>query len=181
MEDTQTLSPQESARQAMIAAGVSPDITVQADYFGFEETFRVMLPDGQSWIEHKSFNEGARRKYLNAANREVTVERTTGDARMKVASGDERYNLLTTAICNWNLVRAHKTTGIPEPITCSDTNIRTFLESANPRIVDIIEKDVRDKNPWLSAEVTVEGIDEQIAELQKLRDRKVAEQEGKAS
>jgi hypothetical protein len=100
---------------------------------------------------------------------------------MKVASGDERYNLLLTAIKGWSLVTAHKTTGELQPIEFNETNLRKFLDSSNPKIIDIIEKDVREHNPWLMAEITVEGIDEQIAELQKLRERKVAEAEGKAS
>jgi hypothetical protein len=165
----------------MVAAGVNPDISVQADYFGFSEVYTVTLPDGVSWVQHRSFNEGDRRQYLNKANREVTVERVSGDAKMKVASGDERYNLLLTAIKGWSLVTAHKTTGELQPIEFNETNLRKFLDSSNPKIIDIIEKDVREHNPWLMAEITVEGIDEQIAELQKLRERKVAEAEGKAS
>lgn len=170
---------QERTMQAMRDAGVATEEHTQADYFGFEEIHRVMLPDGKSYIEHKTLNEGARRKYMNRVNREVRLQKS-GDAYMKMATGDERHALLEEAICGWNLVRADKN-GELKPLAFTQANRNAFLEAAPPEIIDRIEKDIRDKNPWLVADVTIEDIDEQIAELQELREKKVAEAEGKES
>src|SRR5690606_12174048 len=80
----------EQAEAAMRAAGQPDSTPVQADYFAFDKTEKVMLPDGVSWVEVKVLNEGARRKYLNEVNKEVRLQRATGDAVMRLASGDER-------------------------------------------------------------------------------------------
>jgi hypothetical protein len=139
----------------------------------------VELPDGESWIEHQVLNEGARRKYMNETNREVRLQKT-GDAFMKMATGDERHALLESSIVGWNLVRADKT-GEIKVLSYNPQNLRSFLTAAPPAIIDLIEKDIRDKNPWLVGDVTIEDIDQQIEELQDLREKKVEEAEGKGS
>jgi len=169
----------ERMRDEMKAAGLSTEEHIQVDYFGFDEVHRVMLDDGVSYIEHRTLTEGARRKYMNTVNREVRLQKS-GDAFMKMATGDERHALLESAIVGWNLVRASKD-GVLSPITFSPGALKQFLDKAPPGVVDRIEKDIRDKNPWLVGDVTIEDIDEQIAELNELREKKVQEAEGKES
>jgi hypothetical protein len=169
----------ERMQAEMRAAGVSTEEHLQVDYFGFDQVHRVILDDGRSFIEHQTLNEGARRKYMNQVNREVRLQKS-GDAFMKMATGDERHALLESAIVGWNLVRANKD-GVVSPITFSPGSLKQFLDKAPPAIIDRIEKDIRDKNPWLVGDVTIEDIDEQIAELNELRDKKVQEAEGKES
>ena len=164
-----------TAEDRMREAGVSPDTPVQVDYFGFSETHTVYLPDGKSYLQHQTLNEGSRRKYLNEVNREVKLQKTTGDAIMKVQSGSERMSLLKAALTGWNLQRNG------DPIAFNPRNVEEFLTVANPKIIDIIEKDVRLKNPWLMAELTLEDIDQQIDELQEMRAKKMEEDEGKES
>lgn len=149
--------------------------SVQEDYFGFEIRHRVKLPDGRSWIEHKEFNEGERRKYLNAVNRDVVIQRKTGDARMRMAPGDERYELLVTAIVGWNLVRAG------QPIPFSRKALQEFLEKTNPKIVDLVEKEVRKANPWLMAEMSADDIRKEIANLEEMLEAKVKEEAAEES
>ena len=40
------------------------------------------------------------------------------------------------------------------PINFTAQNLTKFLESAPPKVIDVIEKDVREKNPWLLGDVT---------------------------
>lgn len=165
--------------QEMEAQGVSTTTPVQADYFGFEETHQVMLPDGVSWIQHKTMTEGDRRQYLDKVNREVRLLKTSGDAVMKMQAGQERHVLLTAAIVGWNLTRG----GQPVPFSKGSpgANLEQFLDKADPKLIDLIEKDIRKHNPWLMADLSVEDIDKQIEELQEMRDIKIKEQEGNAS
>lgn len=181
--DADTLQDEHDQRTLanMAAEGQPTSTPVQMDYFGFTEVHRIMLPDGVSWVEHTALNEGARREYLNKANREVRLQRVTGDAILKMASGDERFSLLKSAITNWNLARFNPKTSQVETLGFSARNLEDFLNTTDPKLIDKIEKDVREKNPWLTADVTVEDIDTQIEELQKLRETKVKEAEGKAS
>ncbi len=163
----------DQVEQALESQGVATETPVPEDYFGFDVTHRVMLPDKVSWVEFKELNEGQRRQYLNQSNRKVRMQRATGDTIMDLAAGDDRYNLLKVALTGWNLYKQG------EPVPFSRKNLEEFLEKASPTIIDKIEKQVRKHNPWLLQDVTVEDIDEQIAELQELRKEKAEEQEGK--
>src|SRR5690349_8957804 len=159
MSDTETRSEADriaSTEEAMRAAGVATEETMQVDYFGFDETEHVFLPDGKSYVSISALNEGGRRQYLNRVNREVRVQKQTGDAVMQLANGDERMILLTQAITGWNLVRRNKSTGEIQPLKCDEGKIRDFLTSASPTIIDIIDKAVRKQNPWLLNDVTLE-------------------------
>jgi len=172
-EDPTTTAEQIEAR--MRADGVADSAPVQADYFAFDETTVVDLPDGKSFIEIKALNEGARRSYMNKVNRDVRIQRASGDAVMQLATGEERLAILEKSIVGWNLTR----NGAAVP--CDDKGKTDFLNRANPKIVDLVYRAVQDLNPWLTQEVTVEEIDKQIEELKELREKKVKEAEGNAS
>lgn len=159
----------------MRAEGVATHVTVQADYFGFEVTHKVMLPDGISFIEHKEMTEGARRLHLNESNRGLRIQRSTGDALVNTKPGDERHSLLKRAIVGWNLIQGDKF------IPFNDRNLGLFLESANPRIVELVEKDVRKHNPWLLADLTLEDMVKERDNLNEMIEVKEKEDEGKAS
>lgn len=164
-----------SEEEAMRADGLSTEVHKFADYFGFEEILRHTLPDGVSYVEHRVLNEGDRRAYLDKVNREVRVQRTTGDAVMNMKAGAEKKALLEQAICGWNLQRGG------QPVVFSKRALDDFLSSANPRIIDDIEKAIRRANPWLQGEMTVEDIRREITSLEELLADKLKEEEGKAS
>jgi hypothetical protein len=176
-EMTMEKTPEQVAaiEAAMTAEGVSLYQSGQQDYFGFESVDRIKLPDGTSYIEHRILNEGQRRKYLNKVNREVKVQRATGDAVMKMAPGEEKKALLEAAICGWNLMRNG------QPVPFNTKNLDEFLDKANPKVIDLIEKEIRKGNSWLQADMSVEDIDREITQLQELRQQKLEEEEGKDS
>jgi hypothetical protein len=169
IDDEQRVAQIESA---MREAGESTETKVQDDYFGFDAAQRCMLPDNISWIDHQIFNEGKRRKYLNAINRDLRIQKTTQDALISVRPGDERYALLKEAIVGWNLVARD---GNPVPFNGGTLN--EFLEKANPKIIDHIEKHVRLANPWLLAEMSIEDIEREIEQLNELLAKKKEEEE----
>jgi hypothetical protein len=86
-----------------------------------------------------------------------------------------RTELLRNTICGWNLMRGG------QPLPFNQQNLNEFLMLANPSIINMIEKDVRLANPWLLAEMTIEDIDKEIADLQDLRAKKVEEEAGKGT
>lgn len=162
-----------SIEDNMRAAGVPTHDDILTDYFGFDETHLVYLPDNKQFIQHKVFNEGQKRKYQNSVNRDVVIQRATGDAKMRMAPGDERHELLKNAITGWNLFRS----GQPVPFT--PRNLNEFLDLAPPKIIDLIEKDIRKQNAWLLQEMSVEDIDKEIANLQEMREVRVKDEAGK--
>jgi hypothetical protein len=171
----QTLNPDDiaAAESSMRAAGVPTHEPVQVDYFGFDETHTVTLPDGVSYVEHRALNEGQRRKYLNGMNRDVVIQRATGDARMSMKPGDERYSLLKTALTGWNL----KQNGNALPF--NERNLEMFLTSAPPRVIDIIDKEIRKVNAWLLEDMTLEDLKKERENLDELIAAKEAEEAGK--
>jgi hypothetical protein len=174
MTDTTTPDPAAvaAAEADMRAQGIPTHEHVQADYFGFEEVSRVTLPDGVSYVEHRTLTEGQRRKYLNGINRDVVIQKATGDARVAMRPGDERYSLLKVALCGWNLQQNG------QPVLFNDRNLEKFLESAPPKVIDVIDKEVRKANAWLIEDMSVEDIDKEIATLQELRETKLEEDSG---
>jgi hypothetical protein len=185
MSDTAIETPEEHVARMdrlsadMAAAGVSTEETMQVDYFGFEETARVELPDNRSYVDIKALNEGGRRAYLNAVNKEVRITKGTGDAVMQMANGDERRILLRHAICGWNLVKVRN--GSLDPVPFKEGLLSEFLEKANPVVIDVIDKAVRKQNPWLQTDVTLEDLEKQREELDEQIEKKRAEEEGKES
>jgi len=183
MTDEDFVRQQEAAHAAgeasMRSQGIPDRTSVQADYFGFEERQVCNLPDGVSWIEHQTLNEGARREYLNKVNKEVAIKRLSGDAVMKMQSGDDKHALLEAAIVGWNLTRA----GQPVPFSKGSrgSTLSQFLEKTDPKIVDIIEKDVRKHNTWLMVDLSVEDIQKQIDELEEMKAVKIKEEAGNVS
>jgi hypothetical protein len=155
--------------------GSNETVPVQQDYFGFNDTRRIMLPDNVSWVEIRLLNEGARCEYLNTVNQEVRLDRQGRDAYVKTKAGDERKILLKLSIIGWNLQRG----GVAFPF--SKTNLEKFLESAPPSVADVIEKEVRKVNKWLTSELTLEDIAEQRKELDRMEQEVLDRLAGKAS
>ena len=142
------------------------------DVFGGQVTDKVDLGDDRSWIEVKRMNEGERRKYLAAIQRPMKVSRD-GEAEINFSPGADREALLQATIVDWDIMANE------EEFKFSISAVRVFLNSANVDIVDKIEEAAREINPWLLDEVTIEQLDEQIEDLTKMRDDKLAEEAGK--
>lgn len=168
-------SAKETAPDSALAKDVAANPTDQAqdDYFGFERTEVTYLPDGVSYVTHKALNEGQRRKYLNSTNRSVEVERASGNASINTAPGDERYELLKSAVTGWNLKRGD----VPVPFNAK--SLDEFLTKADPRVIDDIERDVRLMNPWLLQDMEPEDIDKEIESLEKMKAKILEERAGK--
>jgi len=148
-----------------------PEELEVVDFFAFKETKDVNLRDTDQYLTIKRFTEGDRRKYMNATSREVKFAQG-GSTSMALRPGDDRRALLETAVVGWNISRAGR------PLDFSPRNFTTFLDSVDPTLIDEVEKVIREYNPWLMADVTVEDIDEQITELEELRKTRLMEAEG---
>ena len=155
----------------MVAQGVNPVDRVQVDYFAPEADVVTTLADGISWVSHKKMNEGDRKRYLKKVNRDLKIQKGTGDAIMRLAGGEERTALLETAITGWNLLSG----GNPLPFT--PQNLARLLDGPI-EVLERVEKDVRKNNPWLESDVTVEDIDAEIESLQERRQEVLEREEG---
>ena len=164
---------------AMEAAGESLEETAYEDYFGFDETVKHFLPDGKQYFVIKKMNEGDRKRYQSETRSELTVQRATGDAKMRMDPGTERWTLLKSAVSGWHLVRRVSTGW--RTVDFSKQSFEQWLGAADPRLVDDLEKAVRKTNPWLLQEMSVADIDKEIESLQEMREVAVRREQGEES
>jgi hypothetical protein len=180
-EVTEASTPQDQLDAQEAAAFGGPEVNEfegqYVDYFGVDRTEKVMLPDGKSYIIIKELDEGGRRNFQNKTNKDVRLQRQTGDAFMKLGTGEDRYAMLESAITDWNLHSKHGQTGEMVAIPFNATQLKKFLDSAPTKVIDLIEKKIRLMNPWLQGEISVEDIDKQIEDLQEMREAKLQEEE----
>lgn len=145
----------------------------QVDYFGTDERFRFIFPDGVTYVEHKTLNEGDRRKYLRATSKGVKVEKNTGDTFIPLDPGGQRIELLKIAITDWNLVSGGQS------VKFNSVTLDKFINAASPDLIGDIEEAIRDNNRWLNDALTSEDIREEIERLQELLEETEAREEGK--
>jgi|SRR6478609_556269 len=140
----------------------------QQDYFGFASTSKYFLPDGVSYIEFTKMNEGKKKAFQDKTSKDLVLERQSGNARMSVLQGSERWELIKSCVVGWNLTRG----GTLVPFTMVMLN--DFLDLADPIVVEGLEKAIRKANPWLLAEMTSKDIKREIENLEEML--KVAEE-----
>jgi hypothetical protein len=153
------------------------------DYFGFSEVREFVLPDGKQKIFFKVMNEGDKAKFQKETNRDIHLNRTTNDARIKTDPAGERHALIHTCVTGWTLKKKNPTSGQWEDAPYGNNGtpgdlLGQWMSNANPRLVEALEDAIRKANPWLLGEMTVEQIDE---EMQRLADLKVEIQKRQAS
>ena len=149
------------------------------DYWGVSATERFTLPDGKQWIEFKIMNEGERAEYEKKSSKDLVLQQRTGEARVSSDPAGDRHKLIKTSVVGWYLVqRAPDGTWTEAPFGAKSLDM--WLNNANPKIVDKLEFEIRMANPWLQSDMTIEQIDEQIEDLQRMRKDKEREELGEA-
>lgn len=147
----------------------------QEDYFGFGGEEKFTFPDEVSFVTFKVMNEGQRKKFQTLTQRDMVLERRSGDARLGMNPSDERHALLRTSITSWNLKRGSRA------IPFTERGLLDFLDLSNPILIDAIEKAIRQANPWLLGDMTSEDIDKEIINLQDMREVALKRELGEGS
>lgn len=138
------------------------------NYFGFEVTEKFMLPDGKQWIAFKPLNEGERALFENSTQKDVTVNRRTDEAKIKMSVSSDRHALLLQSVCDWHMMQ-RQANGEWVKVGFSKGPGGTFaqwLSKANPKIVNALHQAIVNANDWMVAELTAEAIREEIKSLQ---------------
>lgn len=173
------MSGEETIDTQATPADIEPQFT---DYFGFKATEKFYLPDGKTYIEFDVMNEGAKARFQKLTSRDLRVQRTTGDALLKMDPGAERHALISESVTGWNLMRRNpKDETRWEHAPFDKSNLNRFLDNADPRIIEDLEKAIRKANPWLMDEMSVEDIDRELDNLRELRQTAVEREAGKSA
>lgn len=155
------------------------------DYWGFDDQRTFYLPDKKQFITFKVMSEGDRKKFQQKTRTDITLVRRTGDATMRMSPADERHALIVSSVTGWSLFRRNPKTNEMQPVPFSKdspgANLEMWLQVANPRIIDDLEKEIRKSNPWLLGEMTVEDIDKEIANLHEMREIALKREAGEES
>lgn len=161
--------------QSQAVAAPDYDAKPQHDYFGFGGTKRHYLDDEVSYLEFDVMNEGAKSRFQKEVQRDLIIERGSGNARTKVDPSVERHALIMASVKGWNLMRGGR------PAHFESRALRDFLEVANPKDIEGLELAIRKANPWLTSDLTVKDIDDQIDQLKELRAEAAEREAGEAS
>lgn len=153
-----------------------PQAPAQHDYFGFQRRERFVFPDGLTWIEFEVMNEGKKAKFQRDTQRDLVIERGSGNARAKIDPAATRHALIEASVVDWNLTR----NGRPYPYNAGQA-LRDFLTLADPVVIEDLEKAIRKANPWLLDEMSVEDIDREIDNLKEMREVAERRERGEAS
>lgn len=164
------------------ADGVTLEEEVFVDYFGFSDTQKHFLPDGKQWFMLQRMNEGQKAKYQREIRSDITIQRSTGDAKMKTDPATERHALIKSCVIDWNLrtrdERTREIIQIPFSLSANKFNLEKWLSVADPRLVEDLEKACRKLNPWLLADMSVEDIDREIESLKEMREEAAKREAG---
>lgn len=150
-------------------------------YWGSDETDRFYLPDGRQYFEFKIMNEGEKARFQRTTNRDITIEQKTQNAKMRVDPALERHELIKTSVTDWHLVGQDDKTGRREWVRFTKDKLDKWLTKADPKIVEQLEHKIRMANPWMSDEMTVEQIDEELNRLRELREQVEAREAGEGA
>lgn len=143
------------------------------DYFGFDAFETFNLPDGQQWIKFKVMSEGDRARFQRMTNKDIKIAKNSGDASIATDVAAERHELIKSSVVDWYMFARSVPGGPMEQVQFSlssgKLNLQSWLSKANPKIVDDLELAIRQANPWMQADMTVEEIDKEIDRLRELR------------
>lgn len=141
------------------------------NYWGGDETVRFMFPDRQQWVEYRIMDEGAKSKYQQKTNRDITLQRS-GDTKIGIDPATDRHILIKSCVIGWNLWKP-KDPKDPETeweeVDFGPKILETWLEKGDPKIVQDLETDIRMHNPWMQADMTEKEIDTEIERLEEVR------------
>lgn len=173
MTQNQPELPNEAIDMSLGATSPS-DAEEFEDYFsGFGGTKKFMLPDGVQYIEYQLMNEGQKAQFQRDTRSAINISRKTESASVMPDPSRERHALIKASVCDWNLVTRDRATGRKISVTFAPSNLDKWLKVANPKIIADLEAEIRKANPWMFEDVTVEDLDNQIEELQQMREEKL--------
>ncbi|ADD80806.1 pre-TMP frameshift protein [Rhodococcus phage ReqiDocB7] len=159
----------EATHQNMVDAGVRVETPQIVDYWSFSTTERFMLPDGVQYIEFKKMTEADKTEFQAKTNRDIRVQSTTKDIKLRMDPGLERRVLLDICVTGWLFYRPStrpQDNGALVQIGWDKRLWAEWLTKADPEIVQNLEKAIRDANPWMRQQATPEEIKAEIASLQ---------------
>lgn len=139
------------------------------DYWGVQETFKHMLPDGKQYFEIKPMDEGAKTRFQKLTNKGIRMNQRSQEATIDVDPSDERHTLIRESVVGWRIMQRGADGSFSEFPCPTEERMRKrsidqLLEKFNPKAIQDLEFFIRTKNPWMQA-------DQELDDLLEERDR----------
>lgn len=164
---------EEKALREAQAAGEKIEDQQIVNYFGTPEPIRFYLPDGKQFFEFTPLTEAGKAKYERATNKDIRVQRSSGDAKMTVDQAAERHALIMLSVTDAEIYGPTKPLNKigKMPFTQSKSaEIENDFWSAifkafPPKIIQDLYRKIRDANEWMNSEEDLEALKAQHKEL----------------
>ncbi|AMS02318.2 tail assembly chaperone [Gordonia phage GourdThymes] len=158
----------ERANAAAVAAGEKIEEKQFVDYFAAPLPQRWYLPDGVQYFEFQELREGGKSAYEKLTNKDIRVQRSTGDARLSVDPAIQRQSLIRLSVTDVYLLQKDSG-GQPQPMPFNKErpgkfweNLFTFFPAA---LIDKLHREIVDINAWLAADDDVDALKEERERL----------------
>lgn len=153
------------------------------DFFGGVSNTKKWYFPGQDvqYIEFQIMNEGMRKKFQQKTTRDVRVSRKDQSAAIGLDPAGDRQELLLSTIIDWYIIDV--STGNPVPFSNNGPGgiLAQWINRADPRLIDKLELEIRNANPWMQDDMDPESIREEITRLEKLEAEAIARRDEKAN
>jgi hypothetical protein len=171
------------------APGTPQEGVVYDNYWGVDETFKYDLPDGKQFFEIRPMNEGAKVRFQKLTNKAVRMNQQSGEASFDIDPAEERHTLILQSVIGWKIMQPDPQApgGFseypcpPEGDSRQRRALEGLLERFNPKVIQDLEFFIRQKNPWMQADMSIEDIDKEIDRLEQLKRDKRNEAAGEES
>lgn len=162
----------EQLNRDMHAAGEQVEEVKIVNYFGTPEAFRFELASGQ-YFEYTPMTEGKKAAYERATNKDIRVQRTTGDAKMQVDPATERHAMIMLSVTDAHLLAPSKVTGSLQPLKFEAAKNgqvvnefwKKIFEAFPPKIIQELYRKIRDANEWTKADEDIEAMEKEYVAL----------------
>jgi hypothetical protein len=183
-----TTAPLELGSDMPEQAPGTPNADVEYEnYWGVDETFKFWLPDNKQYFEIRPMDEGRKVKFQKMTNKAVRMNQRTEEASFDIDPAEERHTLIKESTVSWLIMQRDETGGWseypcpPSTDTRFKRSLEQLLDKFNPKVVQDLEFFIRQKNPWMQSDMTVEDIDKELDRLQQMRRDKVRQEAGEES
>lgn len=174
----------ERANAAAVAAGEVIEERQFVDYFATPEPQRWYLPDGEQYFEFIELREGGKAAYEKATNKDIRVQRSTGDARLSVDPATQRQTLVRLSVTDVLLYQKDEG-GRVQQVPFNKARPGKFWENLFDRFpakyIEQLHQEITKVNAWLAADDDVEALKEERERLDERIERAEEEQAKKQS
>lgn len=174
----------ERANERAVAAGERIEEKQFTDYFAAPEPTRYYLPDGVQYFDYVELREGGKALYEKATNKDIRVQRSTGDARLSVDPAIQRQTLIRLSVVDANLLQSDGRGG-SQAIPFNKDRPGKFWENLfnffPAKLIDDLHQEIVKANAWLAADDDVEALKEERERLDERIERAEEEQAKKIS